>query len=62
MKFSKHMSLARTMRTLTIMGRSENEEKIDVAKLLYPAMQAVDIHSLEVDIAHAGMDQRKSTC
>lgn len=58
-KFTKHMSLARTMRTLTIMGRSENEEKIDVAKLLYPAMQAVDIHSLEVDIAHAGMDQRK---
>lgn len=58
-RFTKHMSLARTMRTLTIMGRSENEEKIDVAKLLYPAMQAVDIHSLEVDIAHAGMDQRK---
>ena len=58
-KFTKHMSLARTMRTLTIMGRSENEEKIDVAKLLYPAMQAVDIHSLGVDIAHAGMDQRK---
>ncbi|WP_428326043.1 tyrosine--tRNA ligase [Nitrosopumilus sp.] len=58
-KFTKHMSLARTMRTLTIMGRSENEEKIDVAKLLYPAMQAVDIHSLDVDIAHAGMDQRK---
>lgn len=58
-KFTKHMSLARTMRTLTIMGRSENEEKIDVAKLLYPAMQAVDIHFLDVDIAHAGMDQRK---
>ncbi|MCE2505259.1 MAG: tyrosine--tRNA ligase [Nitrosopumilaceae archaeon] len=58
-RFTKHMSLARTMRTLTIMGRSEKEEKIDVAKLLYPAMQAVDIHSLDVDIAHAGMDQRK---
>lgn len=58
-RFTKHMSLARTMRTLTIMGRSENEEKIDVAKLLYPAMQAVDIHYLDVDIAHAGMDQRK---
>lgn len=57
--FTKHMSLARTMRTLTIMGRSENEEKIDLAKLLYPPMQAVDIHSLDVDIAHAGMDQRK---
>ena len=58
-KFTKHTSLARTMRTLTIMGRSENEEKIDLAKLLYPPMQAVDIHSLDVDIAHAGMDQRK---
>jgi tyrosyl-tRNA synthetase len=58
-KFTKHMSIARTMRTLTIMGRSEDDKKIDVAKLLYPAMQAVDIHSLDVDIAHAGMDQRK---
>jgi len=58
-KFTKHMSLARTMRTLTIMGRSENEEKIDLAKLLYPPMQAVDIHSLDLDIVHAGMDQRK---
>ncbi len=58
-KFTKHMSIARTMRTLTIMGRSEDDDKIDVAKLLYPAMQAVDIHSLDVDIAHAGMDQRK---
>ena len=58
-KFTKHMSIARTMRTLTIMGRSEDDKKIDLAKLLYPAMQAVDIHSLDVDIAHAGMDQRK---
>ena len=58
-KFTKHMSITRTMRTLTIMGRSEDDRKIDVAKLLYPAMQAVDIHFLDVDIAHAGMDQRK---
>ena len=43
------------------MGRSEDDNKIDVAKLLYPAV-AVDIHSLDVDIAHAGMDQRKYTC
>jgi len=59
MKFTKHMSLKRTMRTLTIMGRSEEESKIDLAKLLYPPMQAVDIHSLDLDIVHAGMDQRK---
>jgi len=58
-KLTKHMSLARTMRTLTIMGRTEKEEKIDLAKLLYPPMQALDIHSMDIDIAHAGMDQRK---
>ena len=57
--FTKHMSLKRTMRTLTIMGRSEDEAKIDLAKLLYPPMQAVDIHSLDLDIVHSGMDQRK---
>jgi len=30
-QFTKHMTIARTMRTLTIMGRSEQEEKIDLA-------------------------------
>jgi tyrosyl-tRNA synthetase len=59
MSFTKHMSIKRTMRTLTIMGRSEDESKIDLAKLLYPPMQAVDIHSLDLDIVHSGMDQRK---
>jgi len=58
-RFTKHMTLARTKRALTIMGRSENEEKIDISKLLYPPMQAVDMHYLDVDIAHSGMDQRK---
>jgi len=59
MEFTKYMSIKRTMRTLTIMGRSEDESKIDLAKLLYPPMQAVDIHSLDLDIVHSGMDQRK---
>ncbi len=27
--------------------------------LIYPAMQAADIHSLDLDIVHSGMDQRK---
>ena len=57
-RFTKHMSLARTKRALTIMGRSESEN-LDLAKLLYPPMQAADIHSLDLDIVHAGMDQRK---
>ena len=56
---TKHMTLRRTMRTLDIMGRQDDPEKIKLAKLLYPPMQAADIHSLDLDIVHAGMDQRK---
>ena len=57
-RFAKHMSVARTKRALTIMGRSETDS-LDLAKLLYPPMQAADIHSLDLDIVHSGMDQRK---
>jgi len=58
-KFAKHMSLDRTMRSLTIMGRSVDKDKIELGQLFYPPMQAVDIHSMDLDIVHAGMDQRK---
>ena len=57
-KFSKKTTLARTTRCLTIMGRSE-KDKLDTAQYLYPSMQAIDIKTLDVDVAHAGMDQRK---
>lgn len=58
-KFAKTMSLDRTMRSLTIMGRSTDKDKIELGQLFYPPMQAVDIHSMDLDIVHAGMDQRK---
>ncbi len=57
-RFAKRTTLARTVRCLTIMGRSE-KDKLDTAQYIYPAMQAVDIHTLDLDLAHAGMDQRK---
>ncbi|MGB8158763.1 MAG: tyrosine--tRNA ligase [Nitrososphaeraceae archaeon] len=57
-KFSKHMTLSRTMRALTIMGRTE-KENLDFSQLLYPSMQSVDIRTLDLDIVHAGLDQRK---
>ena len=57
-QFAKHMSLPRAMRTLTIMGRSE-KDKLDLAQMFYAPMQAVDIHTMDLDIVHAGMDQRK---
>jgi tyrosyl-tRNA synthetase len=56
--FSKHMTLSRIMRSLTIMGRNERDN-LDFSQLLYPIMQSVDINALDVDIVHAGMDQRK---
>jgi tyrosyl-tRNA synthetase len=57
-RFSKQMTLSRTMRSLTIMGRTE-KENLDFSQLLYPPMQSVDIKALDLDIVHAGMDQRK---
>lgn len=56
---SKNVTLARMMRSITIMGRQMGEG-IDFAKLIYPAMQVADIFYQGVNIAHAGMDQRKA--
>ena len=57
-EFSAKVTVARVTRCVGIMGRSESE-KLSAAQYLYPPMQAVDIHELGSDIAHAGMDQRK---
>jgi tyrosyl-tRNA synthetase len=57
-RFTKQITLARNTRCLTIMGRTE-KDKLDFSQYLYPPMQAVDIKTIGVDIAHAGMDQRK---
>jgi tyrosyl-tRNA synthetase len=59
MKFSKHMNMARTLRCMTIMGRSE-KDKLDLAQFYYPPMQAVDVKEIGADMPHGGMDQRKA--
>jgi tyrosyl-tRNA synthetase len=56
---SKNSSLARILRSITIMGRREGES-VDFAKLIYPPMQVADIFIQDINIAHAGMDQRKA--
>ncbi len=56
---SKNTTLARMQRSITILGRKEGES-VDFAKLLYPAMQVADIFFQGVNLAHAGMDQRKA--
>jgi len=58
LSISKGISIARMLRCTTIMGRTQREA-LDCASVLYPAMQCADIFALGVDIAHAGMDQRK---
>ncbi|MFH1353688.1 MAG: tyrosine--tRNA ligase [bacterium] len=58
-KISQNVTLGRMKRSITIMGRKE-DEKIDLAKLSYPAMQVADIFYQNIDIVHAGMDQRKA--
>ncbi|MBI2330330.1 tyrosine--tRNA ligase [Candidatus Daviesbacteria bacterium] len=56
-KVAKATTLARMIRSTTIMGRKESEIS-DSAMLIYPAMQSADIFALKVNIAQAGTDQR----
>jgi tyrosyl-tRNA synthetase len=60
LRISKKSSLSRIKRTLTIMGRKEDEVDMDASMLIYPAMQVADIFQLDVDVAQGGMDQRKA--
>jgi tyrosyl-tRNA synthetase len=59
LEMAKGTSLARSKRSITIMGREEAEDNIETAKIMYPIMQAADIFLLQTNIAQAGMDQRK---
>lgn len=56
---SKHTTLARIKRSITIMGKKEGDS-VDFAKLIYPPMQVADIFVQGLNIAHAGIDQRKA--
>ena len=58
LRIAKDTSMKRMLRCTTIMGRKE-DETLPSSAFIYPAMQAADIISLNVQIAHAGMDQRK---
>jgi len=55
---SKNLTLSRVMKSTTIMGRKE-EMSQPFAWLIYPPMQVADIFEMGLNIAHAGMDQRK---
>lgn len=56
---SKHTTLARMLRSITIAGRGEGES-VNFALLMYPPMQVADIFVQGLNLVHAGMDQRKA--
>ncbi len=58
LKLSRHSSIQRVMRCSQIMGREESTSNPS-SQIIYPLMQAADIHHLEADIAQLGLDQRK---
>jgi len=59
MEVGIHTSLARVKRSISIMGRKEGES-VSFAQLCYPPLQVADIFTLQANIVHAGMDQRKA--
>lgn len=58
-KVSMNTTFSRIRRSISIMGRKK-EEALHFADFLYPIMQVADIFSLNVNLAHGGMDQRKA--
>lgn len=55
----RSVSLDRSKRAITIMGRKEGET-IDSAQIFYPIMQVTDIFQMDIDICQLGIDQRKA--
>jgi tyrosyl-tRNA synthetase len=59
-RIAKSASLQRTWRALPIMGRDMNLTDMETAWVYYPCMQVADIFHMRLDVACAGMDQRKA--
>lgn len=59
MEVGKHVTLSRNLRSISIMGKKQGSD-VDMATLFYPPLQVADIFTLKVNLAHAGMDQRKA--
>lgn len=59
MEVGKHLTLARNLRSISIMGKTEGKS-VDMATLFYPPLQVADIFTLQANLVHAGIDQRKA--
>jgi tyrosyl-tRNA synthetase len=59
-RIAKSVNVSRIWRALPIMGRGMDGKDLEAAATFYPSMQAADIFELDLDVACAGMDQRKA--
>lgn len=60
-RIAKSVNVSRILRALPIMGRGiDGGKELEAAAAIYPCMQAADIFQLRLDVACAGMDQRKA--
>jgi tyrosyl-tRNA synthetase len=59
-RVGKSVNVNRIWRALPIMGREMNQSDLEAASTFYPCMQVADIFQMKLDVACAGMDQRKA--
>lgn len=59
MEVGQHLTLSRNLRSISIMGKKQGKD-VKMATLFYPPLQVADIFTMGVNLAHAGMDQRKA--
>lgn len=59
-RIAKTATLQRIWRALPIMGREMSLSDMETAWVYYPCMQAADIFQMKLDVACAGIDQRKA--
>ncbi len=55
---STKFNLHRIRKSVTALGRSEDEKNLQASQFLYPLFQAADVFFLEVSVCQLGLDQR----
>ena len=60
LRIARSITTQRVMRALPIMGRDMKSQDTEAAAVFYPCMQAADIFEMRLDLACAGLDQRKA--
>jgi tyrosyl-tRNA synthetase len=60
LRVARTVSTQRALRAIPIMGRDMKSKDTEAAAIFYPCMQAADIFEMKLDMACAGIDQRKA--